>query len=62
MYELQYSKTAIKKLRKIPKNLVKRIQQKLLEIAKNPYDDHPHAKKLVGRDGYRLRVEKLCTK
>ena len=56
MYELQYSKTAIKKLRKIPKNLVKRIQQKLLEIAKNPSKDHPNAKKLVGRDGYRLRV------
>jgi mRNA interferase RelE/StbE len=56
MYELQYSKTAIKKLRKIPPDLVKRIQEKLLEIAKNPYDDHPNAKKLVGRDGYRLRV------
>jgi mRNA-degrading endonuclease RelE of RelBE toxin-antitoxin system len=33
MYELEYSKTAIKKLRKIPNNLVKRIQKKLLEIA-----------------------------
>ena len=56
MYELRYSKTAIKKLQKIPKNLVKRIREKLLEIAKNPYGDHPNVKKLVGRDGYRLRV------
>ncbi len=56
MYELQYSKTAIKKLRKIPKNLVKSIQRKLTEIAENPYENHPNAKKLVGRRGYRLRV------
>ncbi|MEO7838661.1 MAG: type II toxin-antitoxin system RelE/ParE family toxin [Anaerolineales bacterium] len=25
-------------------------------MASNPYADHPNAKKLQGRDGYRLRV------
>ena len=25
-------------------------------IAADPYADHPHAKKLQGREGYRLRV------
>jgi mRNA interferase RelE/StbE len=56
MYKIEYSKTAIKKLNKSPKNLVKRIQDKLTEIAKNPYGDNPNLKKLVGREGYRLRI------
>jgi mRNA interferase RelE/StbE len=57
MYKIEYSKTAIKKLNKIPKNLVKRIQDKLIEIAKNPYSDNPNLKKLVGIEGYRLRID-----
>jgi mRNA interferase RelE/StbE len=56
MYKIEYSKTALKKLNKIPKNLVKRIQDKLTKIAHNPYDNHPNTKKLVGREGYRLRI------
>ncbi|AFZ53354.1 type II toxin-antitoxin system RelE family toxin [Cyanobacterium aponinum] len=56
MYKIEYSKTAIKKLNKIPKNLVKRIQNKLTEIAQNPYRENPNLKKLVGREGYRLRI------
>lgn len=56
MYQIQYSKTAIKKLNKIPNNLVKLIQDKLIEIAKNPYDNNPNIKKLVGKEGYRLRI------
>ncbi len=56
MYKIEYSKTAIKKLSKIPKNLIKRVQNKLTEIAKNPYGDNPNVKKLVRREGYRLRI------
>jgi mRNA interferase RelE/StbE len=32
------------------------IREKLQFIAVSPYADHPNAKKLQGRDGYRLRV------
>ena len=32
------------------------IREKLDAIAANPYAEHPNAKKLQGRDGYRLRV------
>jgi mRNA interferase RelE/StbE len=43
-------------LNKIPRNVAKLIREKLEVIAANPYADHPNAKKLQGRDGYRLRV------
>jgi mRNA interferase RelE/StbE len=57
MYKIEYSKIVIKKLNKIPKNLVKCIQDKLIEIAKNSYSDNPNLKKLVGIEGYRLRID-----
>lgn len=44
MYKIEYSKTAIKKLNKIHKNLVKRIQNKLTEIAQNPYRENHNLK------------------
>lgn len=56
MYELEFSKTAIKRLRRLPKNLVKRITEKLQIIAIDPYGSHNNVKKLVNRPGYRLRV------
>ncbi len=34
----------------------KLVRQKLGTIAKDPYAKHTNAKKLQGRDGYRLRV------
>ena len=36
--------------------MAKTIREKLEAIAANPYSDHANAKKLQGRDGYRLRV------
>ena len=36
--------------------MAKTIREKLEVIAANPYSDRPNAKKLQGRDGYRLRV------
>lgn len=56
MYELEFSKTAIKRLRRLPQNLVKRITEKLQAIATAPYGSHNNVKKLVNRPGYRLRV------
>jgi len=43
-------------LNKIPRNVAKMIREKLESIAANPYAEHANAKKLQGRDGYRLRV------
>ena len=40
----------------MPRNVATLIREKLEAIATNPYADHPNAKKLQGRDGYRLRV------
>lgn len=36
--------------------MVKTIREKLEGIATDPYAEHPNAKKLQGREGYRLRV------
>jgi len=40
----------------MPRNMAKLIREKLEMIAADPYADHPNAKKLQGREGYRLRV------
>ena len=40
----------------MPRNVAMLIREKLEAIAANPYADYPNAKKLQGRDGYRLRV------
>ena len=56
MYEISYSKEAEKSLLRMPRNAAKLIREKLDDIAVNPYADHPNAKKLQGREGYRLRV------
>ena len=40
----------------MPRNTAKLIREKLEVIAADPFADHPNAKKLQGREGYRLRV------
>jgi mRNA interferase RelE/StbE len=40
----------------MPRKTAKLIREKLENIAADPYADHPNAKKLQGREGYRLRV------
>jgi mRNA interferase RelE/StbE len=56
VYKISYSKEAEKSLLRMPHNTAKLIYEKLDVIAANPYTDHPNAKKLQGREGYRLRV------
>jgi len=56
VYKISYSKEAEKSLLRMPRNAAKLIREKLDVIAVNPYTDHPNAKKLQGREGYRLRV------
>ena len=40
----------------MPRNTAKLIREKLKVIAADPHADHPNAKKLQGREGYRLRA------
>lgn len=40
----------------MPRNIAQLIREKLEMIAVDPYADHANAKKLQGREGYRLRV------
>ena len=56
VYRIAYSKDATTSLLRMPRNTAKLIREKLEIIAADPYADHPNAKKLQGREGYRLRV------
>lgn len=56
MYSIVYSKEAVKSLQRMPRITAQLIRKKLEDIAANPFADHPDAKKLQGREGYRLRV------
>lgn len=56
MYKIVIKKEAAKSLNRLPRNVAKTIREKLDAIAAHPYAEHPNAKKLQGREGYRLRV------
>ena len=56
MYRLVITRSAAKTLRKLPRNLAKRIRQKLEELAKDPYAPNNNVTKLQNRPGFRLRV------
>lgn len=55
-YKLSFSKTALKNLLKISVNKRKAILEKLEQLKLNPYKENNNIKKLVGQDGYRLRI------
>lgn len=56
MYQIVISKDALKKLRKMPRNVAKTILDKLDDLALDPFAENNNVKKLVNRDGYRLRI------
>ena len=56
MYTIAYTKEAAKSLQRMPRDMAELIREKLEPIAVDPHADHPNAKKLQGREGYRLRV------
>jgi mRNA interferase RelE/StbE len=56
VYKISYSKEAEKSLLRMPRNTAKLIRKKLDAIAVKPFANHPNAKKLQGREGFRLRV------
>lgn len=55
MYQVEYSKQAIRTLRRIPANTSRLIREKITLLAENPLA-MPRVKKLTNAEGYRLRV------
>lgn len=56
MYKIFYTKTTLKTLKKLPRNVQMTLRQKIELLAENPYAANNNVKKLQGIDGYRLRV------
>lgn len=56
MYKLEFSKSAVKTLRRMPRNDAARMRAKLNELVKDPYAPNNNVAKLQNRPGYRLRV------
>ena len=56
MFTVEYSKTAIKTLKRLPRNVANRLLDKMDEIAKAPFEHHRNVKPLKGSPYYRLRV------
>jgi len=56
VYKITYTTQAAKSLLKMPRDVAKRIQEKIEQVAEDPFASIPNAKKLQGRPGYRLRV------
>jgi mRNA interferase RelE/StbE len=56
VYQIEYTRLALKSLLRMPRNVAENIQRKVASLADNPFAHHGNAMKLQGRDGYRLRV------
>lgn len=55
MFRIEYTRTALKTLKTMPRNLQAGIIAKVQQLAASPFNAS-NVKKLVGRNGYRLRV------
>jgi mRNA interferase RelE/StbE len=56
MKRIQYSKAALKTLRRIPANEARRIRLKIEQYAADPASQAQNVRKLQNREGFRLRV------
>jgi mRNA interferase RelE/StbE len=56
VYRILFTKSADKALRKMPRDISRRIRDRLDHIAEDPYAKHPNVTRLQSRPGYRLRV------
>lgn len=56
MWQVEYSRSAIQALRKMPRNAAETIRSKIVALAADPFASNNNATKLQGRQGYRLRV------
>jgi len=56
MHAIEFTKQAAQALKAMPRNTAATIRAKIDALAVDPYAPNPNAKKLTGREGYRLRV------
>ncbi|TAM42868.1 MAG: type II toxin-antitoxin system RelE/ParE family toxin [Burkholderiaceae bacterium] len=54
-FKIEYTRDALKALKAMPRNLQVDVIGKIEQLAANPFEAS-NVKKLVGRDGYRLRI------
>lgn len=56
MYQIEYTRDAVKALKAMPRNVSLQICDKIELLAADPFAANNNVRKLVGREGYRLRV------
>ena len=56
MYQIDYSRAAVKALKAMPRNLSLQVRGKIELLAADFFAANNNVKKLVGREAYRLRV------
>jgi len=55
-YQIEYTRDAVKALKAMPRNVSLQIRGKIEQLATAPFAANNNVRKLVGREGYRLRV------
>lgn len=56
MYQIEYTRDAVKALKAMPRNVSLQIRSKIELLAADPFAANNNVKKLVDREAYRLRV------
>jgi mRNA interferase RelE/StbE len=56
MFKVEYSKSARKTLKAMPRNVAELIVEKIGALAADPFAPNTSVRKLTGHPGYRLRV------
>ena len=56
MWQIIYRKPVVRALGRLPRNIARRIRNRIEQLAQNPYAPDNNITKLQGREGYRLRV------
>ncbi|WP_028993815.1 type II toxin-antitoxin system RelE family toxin [Azonexus hydrophilus] len=56
MYQIVYTRDALKSLKAMPRNASLQIRNKIELLAADPFVANNNVRKLVGREAYRLRV------
>ena len=56
MYQIEYTRDALKALKAMPRNVGRQIRGKIELLAADPFALNNNVRKLVGREAFRLRV------
>ncbi len=56
MYQIEYTRDAVKALKVMPRNVSLQIRGKIEFLAADPFVANNNVRKLVGREAFRLRV------